>query len=348
MRTFKLKIISLAFGAVFFSSCTNLLYTSLDVLRPAKVAFNINANNLLIINNTVKQPIQYGHKTQLLNEKQKSVLIPTDSLAIFCLGSLTEEMEAKDFFTTVKFLPNSINSSGSFDSISYIDEEEVKKLCQENNADVIVSLDKIKVNDDLNEYYLNETSTYLSALELKFETYWSIRYPDNIKSSYVQFKDTVYWESESYVRRKAMADLPKRADALVDGALSVGQKTINRFVPYWEKVDRYFFNSSNKLMKQGMDSVYVKNWNSAIELWKKALNKTKSERLKAHAANNIAIAYEISGDVDKALEYVTLSFYSLGQLSLVDYESFIRVSEYLAELTQRKKELTILKKQLGE
>ncbi|NDP21882.1 MAG: hypothetical protein GZ091_12500 [Paludibacter sp.] len=346
MRAFKKIIISLAFGTLF-SSCTSLLYTSLDVLRPAKVAFDINANNLLIVNNTVKQPIDYGHKTQLLNEKQKSVLIATDSLAIFCLGSLTEEMEAKDFFPSVKLIPNSINESVGFESITYIDEDKVKKLCLENNSNVILSLNKIKVNDDLNEYYINETSTYLSALELKFETNWSIHYLNNSKPSSIQFKDTVYWESESYIRRKAMADLPKRADALVDGALSVGQKSISRFVPYWEKVDRYFFYSSKKLMKQGMDSVYVKNWNPAIELWKQALNKTKSERLKAYAANNIAIAYEILGDVDKALEFATISYYSFGQLSLVDYDSYIRISEYVTELAQRKKEMKILKKQLG-
>lgn len=54
MKTFKLKIITLAFGTVFLSSCTKLLYTSLDVLRPVKVAFNSDVNNILIITNTCR------------------------------------------------------------------------------------------------------------------------------------------------------------------------------------------------------------------------------------------------------------------------------------------------------
>ena len=108
-----------------------------------------------------------------------------------------------------------------------------------------------------------------------------------------------------------MSELPNREDALVDGALNVGQKSVNRFVPYWEKADRYFFNSHNKLMKKGMDSVYVKNWKSAIEYWELAIKKTKSTLTKAHATNNIAIAYEILGDIDKALDYATQSYIRL-------------------------------------
>jgi len=81
MKTRKLKFIILIFGTVFLASCSESLYTSLDVLRPAKVAFAKNANNLLIINNTTKQPDNLGHRTDLLNQKTKSVSIDTDYFA---------------------------------------------------------------------------------------------------------------------------------------------------------------------------------------------------------------------------------------------------------------------------
>jgi len=81
---------------------------------------------------------------------------------------------------------------------------------------------------------------------------------------------------------------------LVDGALYVGQNSIKRFVPYWDKSDRYFFNTSNKYMKQGMDSLYVKNWEAAISIWEKAMDKS-GRSLKAKLSNNIAVAYEITG-----------------------------------------------------
>ena len=114
MKTQKLKYIILAFGTVILTSCSSMLYTSLDVLRPAKVAFKSNASNLLIINNSAIQPANYGHKTALINEAIKNVAIPTDSLSLFCLGALTEDLEGKEFFSSVQLIPNSINKSENF------------------------------------------------------------------------------------------------------------------------------------------------------------------------------------------------------------------------------------------
>ncbi len=348
MKTNKLKIMCLAFGIVFLSSCSNLLFTSLDILRPAKIAFAPEAKNLLIVNNTITQPINIGHKSQLLNEKEKNVLLVTDSLSIFCLGALKEELDVKDFFTTIQFIPNSKNTGSDFNKVYNINTDSLKELFKVYHVDAVLSLDKIKVNDDLSEFYINENSSYLSTLEVKFETFWSIHYPQKPEINTIQFKDTVYWESTSYYRRKAMSDLPYRSDALIDGALNVGQKSVNRFVPYWDKEDRYFFNPSNKLMRKGIDSVYVKNWKAAIGYWDDALKKAKSQWLKAQAANNIAISYEILGDLDKAIEFASLSYYTMGKLTFVDYQTFNRISEYINALTQRKNDVVILKKQLGE
>jgi hypothetical protein len=348
MNKYILKLFILALGTIFFSSCTGLLYTTLDVLRPAKVAFAPDANDLLIVNNSVVQPPEYGHRTELLFDIPKNVLIKTDSTSIFCLGALSEDLEGKDFFSSVQLIPNSINQGNSFFDLPALNDEKVKEMCAANHSNVILSLDKIVVADDLTENYLTESSSYLSTLVFKLETYWSIHYLNHPEVTAVQYTDTVYWESESYYRKNATKDLPDRDDALVDAALNVGHKTVNRFVPYWDKADRYFFNPGIKLMKQGMDSVYVKNWKSAISLWETEYNQTKNARIQAQAANNIAIAYEISGDLDNALNYATKAYYSLGKMTLIDYNSFIRLSDYINELTQRKNELALLKQQLGE
>lgn len=348
MKTQKLKYIILAFGAVILTSCSSMLYTSLDVLRPAKVAFKSNASNLLIINNSAIQPANYGHKTALINEAIKNVAIPTDSLSLFCLGALTEDLEGKEFFSSVQLIPNSRNKSESFSKLAELNKDSVKSLCSKYNANVILSLDNIKVNDDLEEYYLYENSTFLATLELKFETTWSIHYLNGSRSNSVQFKDTVDWESESYYRKKAMSDIPNRADALIDGALTVGHNSTNRFVPYWDKVDRYFFNPRNKLMRQGMDSVYVKNWKSAISFWKKADKETDNTKIRAQATNNIAIGYEIIGDIDQALDYASKSYNLFGEMTFLDYNSLYRLTDYIKELAQRKSEINILKQQLGE
>jgi len=223
----------------------------------------------------------------------------------------------------------------------------VKKLCNIHHADVILSLDKIKVSDDISEYFSNETSLYLAAFEVRYESNWSIHYPNKTEVTPLLFKDTIYWESESYIRDDALNDLPKRLDGIIDGALNVGKKSLQKLLPYWDKVDRNFYNSKNKFIKRGIDSVYVKNWKSAIESWQNALN-SNNTRTKFQAANNIAVAYEITGDIDKAIEYAAIAYNTYSGSYLFDYQTFNSLSEYLKELYNRKKDISILKKQLGE
>ncbi|MFT3754193.1 MAG: DUF6340 family protein [Paludibacter sp.] len=348
MKTQKLKFIILTFGTVFLTSCTELLYTSLDVLRPAKVTFAPTANNLLMVNNTSLQPSNVGHRTELLNQKTKNISIDTDSIPLFCLGALNEELENNGFFSSVKLLPNSLNPSTNFSIINPLDSATVKKLCDNNQANVILSLDKIKVNNDISEYYINETSSFLAIFEVRYETFWSIRYPNSTETSSVQFKDTIYWENESYIRRKVMDGLPKRMDGIIDGALNVGRKSTSRFLPYWEKADRYFFNSSNKYLKQGISHVYYKEWDKAIASWERALSTSKNTMTLAHAANNIAIAYEIKGNIEKAIEYATLSCSFFEKSYFQDYKAIVQAYNYIEELDHRQEDITILKKQLGE
>lgn len=348
MKSTTLKIFGFVLFSIFLNSCTTLLYTNLDVLRPAKVTFSPEIKRVLIVNNSVIQPYDYGHKTQLLNNKVKNITISTDSLSIFCLGSFSEELIQREFFTSVDLLPNSMNKSTDFFYVKYLNSDTIKALCARYKADAIISLDRIKVIDKISEYYAQDEKLYIADLDVNFETQWSIHNPNEVKFTATTFKDTIFWESESYQRRKVLNDLPDRNNALIDGALYVGQNTVKRMIPYWEKVDRYFFSTKNKYMKQAIDSVYFKNWTSAIKSWETVLNKSFDKATKAKAANNIAIAYEIIGNIEKAIEYANLSIEYFEQSLTSDFDSYLRTANYLVELKQREKEIKLIKKQLAE
>ena len=97
-----------------------------------------------------------------------------------------------------------------------------------------------------------------------------------------------------------------------------------------------------------MDSVYVRNWDGALNQWKQFFDSTNNMKLRAEAANNMAIASEIIGDYDKALKYAKIAFDIFNSRILIDYELLVRLSDYRVELNRRKKEIELLNKQLGE
>jgi hypothetical protein len=70
-----------------------MLYTTLDVLRPAKVAFLPNVNRLLIANNTPTIILENEH-----NKAQKNRFASYDSLPIYCLSVLAQELGNNSFF----------------------------------------------------------------------------------------------------------------------------------------------------------------------------------------------------------------------------------------------------------
>jgi hypothetical protein len=347
MKTLRLKHFIPVIAVLITSSCTEMLYTSLDVLRPAKVEFAASANHLLVVNNTTPQPMNMGHRLELLNQKTKSITLETDSLPLFCLASLTEELDSKGFFKTVQMEKKSQNSSSNFLTINPLENETVGQLCKNYNADVVLSLDKIKVNDDISEYYLNESNSFLAVFEVRYDTYWSIHYPNSNDVKTIQFKDTIYWENSSYARKNVMKNLPNRMDGVIDGALNAGKKSAGRIVPYWDKVDRYIFKSSNKFIRQGLDSVYVKNWTAAINIWQKAYRSSNS-MTKAYAANNMAVAYEITGDLPKAIGLQKEALVYYGNSYFTDNTIFTKLSRYLEDLVLRNTEIEALKLQLGE
>jgi len=333
-------------GLLLFSSCTTMMYTSIDVLRPAKVSFDKNASNLLIVNNTVVQPNNIGHRNELINEKPKNVSVRTDSLAIFCVSVVNEEFLKNDFFPTTQLVLNSINKSGNFLISNTPQIDTLKVLSAQYGADVVLSLDKIKVTDRIADYYNEESNYFYAMLEANFESTWSVTYSKNFKSETYSFKDTIYWDAESYQRKKALASLPDRYNALIDGALYVGQHVMKNLVPWWDKEDRYFFVTNNKSIKHGMDSVFVKNWSDAIKIWEKGVENA-SIATKAKLLHNISIAYEIEGDIKNATRYNKKSTEVFNSTPIVNFEHYFTVNQYSIHLKNRSKEIEEINKQLG-
>lgn len=339
---------TLSVTVALLSSCSSMLFTSIDILRPAKVTFPTDVTNVVLVNNSVAQSPDYGHTIQELNQREQKVSIPTDSLSIFTLAALAEGMVEKEFFSSVSLEPTSINTGNYFNVPAPPEREKVQESATRNRAEGVVSLNRILVNDKQGLVFDQEYNLFIGYLEAIYETHWSIHFPLKNQIYTYTVKDTVYWESESYSRLRAVQGLPDRKNALIDGALIVGEKSVNRFIPWWDKVDRYFFTSSRNALKSGMDSVYHKNWKGAITTWELGLKSTSITKAKAQLSHNLAVAYEIIGDLEQAKAYSdqSLEYFLLGFSA--NYDHLLTVANYNEELEVRLREVDKVNLQLGE
>lgn len=332
---------------ILLSSCGSMLYTSIDVLRPASVTFTPEASRLLIVNNTVRQPEDYGHRTQFFNEKARVESKKTDSLPLFCIEALAQEISGREYFSNITLHNININSNTDFFTITNIPFDTVNALCDRYDSDVILSLERIRVIDKIDEYYLNDEAEFYLALEARYETRWSVYYPQKTSYETITIRDTLFWDARTGSKRRAMEMLPNRYDALIDGALYNGRNSINKFIPYWDKVDRYFFSGGNKLLTQGMDSVTVKSWEGATKVWEGILTSKASSFTKAKAAHNIAVVNEISGNMEAAWNYIEKAVDYLEKSAGADSNSSYNIVVYYEELYKRRLETELLDKQIG-
>lgn len=322
------------------------MVTTIDLLRPAEVTFKPEAKHVLIVNNAITQADNIGHyRIDTVSGDTISESLKFDSTAVFCNQSLYESLDESQFFNSVQPLHIKQNYTNNFYKVAPLDKEKVKALCNIYRADAIISLDHILINNFTGEYYLYIPYQSYAALDVDVYSTWSIHYPDNSKPAYCQFVDKFSWEGDD------ITNLPNRYDALVDASLLTGLNVADRFIPQWEKQDRYFYAPKKPLMIQAMDSVAHRNWGAAISLWKQADRESKSNSMKLYACNNIAIAYEILGDLDNAIEYA-LRAVKLHQEVLVaylsEYRAIYSARSYYEFLKQRKEEIELLNKQLSD
>lgn len=342
MKNFNIKY--LLFLLFAFTSCaTPRVFTSLDVLRPAEATFATQARNVLIVNNSVIQPYNVGHNnfsTFSEYEQPKGVTERFDSAAIFCIASLRENLDNKAFFNSVAMQTGSVNLTENFYKLKYLNRQTVSALCEKYNVDAVIALNHILIQDELR--YPGPNSYGEFGVEV--DTKWSVHYAEVAGSDTINFTDVFNWENDR------ARNLPQRYDAFVDASILAGANIADRMMPRWEKQERYLYApSGNALMKKAMQAFTARHWDEAISLWSQA-EKSGKNKLKFQAANNKAVAYEIQGEYDKAL----VAFNN----AIEYYQSFIVFSQnefensylldYWAFLKNRKKEMDLINKQLGE
>ena len=321
-------------------------YISIDVLRPGDITFASSVAHLLLVNNTVQQPSGFGHS---LNVEGQNTLVEqrTDSMPLFALASMQEELQMIGFFSSVQWIDETQNRDGSFYAISRLTSQEVDSLCRTYGADAVLALNRIAVTDQITCQYSEYSSSWTTALDVTSLASWSLHYPNSQAVVNKHYADSLYWQTEDFDLQNSYLQLPDRGDAEVDLALLVGEKTVKRMLPAWQRTERFFYTNQNKRIIQGMDSIPYQKWDAALTIWN-TLHEDASKLTQAYAAANVAVIYELKGDYDSAIKWVEKACnvakaswnYQLNGSFLEEQQS------YLQQLRQRRRDDELLKQQL--
>lgn len=193
-------------------------------------------------------------------------------------------------------------------------QQDIQNIHDSTGADLLISLDFYASTDgkSLDIYY---DTGHQSVLSMAF---WSLYYLK--KQEYFQhfeWLDTVRWEkSRVYTSNDLKKLLPPREEAVLAGAEISGANFTHFLTPHWLEVERIYYRSGHIDLKQTENLVKEGKWMEAAVIWKKHID-NPNKKIAAKSMYNLALACEVEGELDAAMDWVVKSYLLLGNKNQV-------------------------------
>ena len=309
-------------------------YFSVDERYPAERQQLQGKQRILVVNNALTQPQDFGHTTMIDGENQNHAEIDLSRSILYCLFSVTQTMESTGEFDAVELMDISQNHSTNYYTRTPLTFSQAERLCTDYQADALLTLNQL-VLYDIVESFPTDEGTYYAYLQAYAQSHWTIHYAGQTREVTFTQADTLLWESQlHYTRAQSLSDLPSRQEALLYLARELGNRMGSSFAPSWQTTRRYIYELPD--LQAGLDAFRLQRWNSAINQWITIVDDSKDKKAAACAAANIAIAYEMLGDYDSACDYAQRASRLFGAWKTAyGRQQQVNIRYYLAQLQAR-------------
>jgi hypothetical protein len=222
--------------------------------------------------------------------------------------------------------------SGSAQTPELLDWREVKKICDSNGAQALLVLESFDSNSDLLTAAVTQhVGDILQGtvpkpappcqVRMTVRALWRL-YDPKTKRILDQYQST------SFLTFNASANnivIPP-PDALPSTAYAAGAEYMDRFLPGYYTVKRDMYKKGKGAAKDEFIAAFRRaetaNWEGAIQGWT-AIANTSNGKNAGRAALNIAVAYEVLGETQQALEWAKKSYEDYGDKLGRDYTKIL-------------------------
>lgn len=183
----------------------------------------------------------------------------------------------------------------------------VKSMCDLYNTDALLVLENMAMRTVTNykkgqEYlYDGFYRVYSASLDLYYLTKWRLYDPrtETIALSYTDI-DTLYWDGAELDLNTLFTNIPQVKDACFETGLFAAAKFAEAISPRWVNETRYYYVLQNSIIDQSVKYAAEGEWNKALENWL-PYTQTGSKSTRSRVLFNVALAYEMLGNLDQAI-----------------------------------------------
>ena len=302
---------------------------SIASTRPADIDVSSNIQNLLIVNRTdgsrnILTTIEGVLTGEMLHEDRAAVQA--------FIGGLNRELQYSERYQTrvaSEILPgNSITNSFP----RQLDWYTVEGLCRQYRSDALLAIEVLDT-----DFIITQTKEMIEVKDkkgnkVKVAEYTAegvanmrigIRFYDPGNRSLIDqdmYRRTNTWTASARTEADALAHLISKAGASSYLANKVGANYASRIAPMPININRSFVGKAKKSPEVALGARYsdVGQWDQAVLIWERGL-KTAPQKEAGILSLNMAIAYEIMGDIDQAIHWSQVSYTTYGNKKAKKY-----------------------------
>ncbi|MDX9770920.1 MAG: DUF6340 family protein [Tenuifilaceae bacterium] len=309
----RLFFLSFVLLALTFSSCVQYRLINIQTLKPAELA---------IPNNFIQPLVVVGTYEGIQGVPESMAQASLDSTAAIEAGLvLAETLAESPWFDGIEVPVKQHYRDDSSHLILPYPWKRVEEIAAGTNADLVISLEYIKLTPKTSGYpfWDGAMQAYYGYLSMNVYAYWRVYdlYQQKVYSEHL-YRDTLTWEETDYYRVRVGDQLPGFFSAATYCGFLAGQDYAKRIAPSWMDEQRVYFVKGPKPMKVAAEFAQNNQWLDAAAQWQVVLrNYENRSQVAAKAAFNMAVANEILGSFDVALEWLNQSesYYVLPEAS---------------------------------
>ncbi len=318
-------------GILLFSSCRTTQGMQIEVQRPATISVDNNIKSLALLNHSIpgKAGLIEGTLTLEMPKQDKD-------LSNECLRGIDQLLRTSPRFE-IRQCDSSMLASKptSVDFGAPMNWEQVDSICRKYGTDALLSLEFFDtdfsvinpaatlantaqniLNGNGAEVEVTGKATARAGFILYYPAKKAIIYQD-------MYKQGKTWVQRSTNPVEAIARLIKRNEALTEVSYYTGQAFAHDLVPlyFWEQ--RMMYIGKKGGMKIGARQALTRDWEGALNTWKEEYDSNSKSKFRARAAYNVALAYEVLGDLQNARAWIQKSYLEGGKDEALQYSNIL-------------------------
>lgn len=328
------------------TSCRTTSAFKMDVLTPGYMVANPNVRDIYLVDNTGKQPENYGHKYYEQSKYVSDTSYITDSLSYYLMGFLNDYLAKEAYFNSIGFIGENIldnNKKGSMDFLRAegLNNAQKNRIRRYFPKGYLVSLDRVIVKTKTNKYTLN--SEFNSGVrDVIVNSVWRvIDIEKDTLCLLFQHNDSLFWNRWSVKKSDPLKLIPDFKETIPEIADFIAERVYKIFGPYWETIERRYFISGSYRMTIAQDYIIENNWDRAVGLWEDEYRKGLGNSV-YRAAMNIMVYYQTIDDMENSLDWAEKARVKMEKNPFYILKDKDELEKNIKYISNRKLELSLL------